>query len=56
MTKQYGKKNKGFQKASSNRKAEKVRSLMLKAGKHRKYGEPDLTTSEKEWLSQNRPY
>jgi len=56
MTKNYGKNNKGFQRANDNRKAEKVRSLMLKAGKHRKHGGPDLTATEKEWLSQNRPY
>ena len=53
MAKQYGSKNKGFQKAGDNRRVEKVRTLLKKKGDHRKRGGQALTKAEQEWLTKN---
>ena len=53
MAKQYGSKNKGFQKSNDNRRVEKIRKLLLKKGDHRKRGGPALTKTEQDWLTKN---
>jgi len=55
MAKQYGSKNKGFQKSSDNRRQAKVESLLSKARKHRKSNGPELTSKETEYLRANGP-
>ncbi|MGI9460506.1 MAG: hypothetical protein ACR2NF_10950 [Pirellulales bacterium] len=53
MARQYGSKNKGFQKAHDNRRVEKIRTLLRKKGDYRKRGGPALTDAELQWLEKN---